>query len=408
MLAVGPSMANIVAVLRPPQGVRAVGVSPNPLHRNPSYEPVGNPDRRSAAATSSTSSGTPTRRPARSSSRRQLADVREPLPRPRRLHVHRPRAAAAAGPRRRAGDPDLRGAPEVIRAPARPAALVAARRSPRPPRAADPMPATPIKHFVVLMQENHTFDNYFGTYPGADGLPPNVCMPNDARRPDRRVRQAARIGDTPTLDLRPQRPTSPRRSTTAARWTASSTPSPRRGHRRRAQPMGYYDDRDLPYYWNIADNYVLFDRFFVLGGRRQRLEPHVLGHRHARQPGADDAIPPDGFDTTLPTIFDRLEAARASRGSSTSRTTTRRITLPNPATSATAAVAADLGAAARLRPLPRRPEALLAHRRLSEYYEDLARHAAGRVVHRARRAPASTRPAASRPARRSSGRSSPS
>ena len=26
--------------------------------------------------------------------------------------------------------------------------------------------------------------------------------------------------------------------------------------------MGYYDDRDIPYYWNIADNFVLFDRFF--------------------------------------------------------------------------------------------------------------------------------------------------
>ncbi len=26
--------------------------------------------------------------------------------------------------------------------------------------------------------------------------------------------------------------------------------------------MGYYDDRDIPYYWNLADHYVLFDRFF--------------------------------------------------------------------------------------------------------------------------------------------------
>ena len=26
--------------------------------------------------------------------------------------------------------------------------------------------------------------------------------------------------------------------------------------------MGHYDDRDLPFYWNIADDYVLFDRFF--------------------------------------------------------------------------------------------------------------------------------------------------
>ena len=34
---------------------------------------------------------------------------------------------------------------------------------------------------------------------------------------------------------------------------------------RRVNPdvMAHYDDRDLPYYWNIADNYVLFDRFFT-------------------------------------------------------------------------------------------------------------------------------------------------
>ena len=27
---------------------------------------------------------------------------------------------------------------------------------------------TPIKHFVTLMQENHSFDNYFGTFPDAN------------------------------------------------------------------------------------------------------------------------------------------------------------------------------------------------------------------------------------------------
>ncbi len=26
--------------------------------------------------------------------------------------------------------------------------------------------------------------------------------------------------------------------------------------------MGYYDQRDIPFYWNVAGNYVLFDRFF--------------------------------------------------------------------------------------------------------------------------------------------------
>ena len=39
------------------------------------------------------------------------------------------------------------------------------------------VPNTPIEHFIVIMQENHTFDNYFGTYPGADGILAGTCMP---------------------------------------------------------------------------------------------------------------------------------------------------------------------------------------------------------------------------------------
>jgi phospholipase C len=40
-----------------------------------------------------------------------------------------------------------------------------------------------IKHVVVIMQENRSFDSYFGTYPGADGIPmrngvPAVCLPD--------------------------------------------------------------------------------------------------------------------------------------------------------------------------------------------------------------------------------------
>ena len=40
-----------------------------------------------------------------------------------------------------------------------------------------------IRHIVVVMQENRSFDSYFGTYPGADGLPRQngrftVCVPD--------------------------------------------------------------------------------------------------------------------------------------------------------------------------------------------------------------------------------------
>ncbi len=55
------------------------------------------------------------------------------------------------------------------------------------PDPAVPPAASPIKHLVVLMQENHTFDNYFGTYPGADGLPAGTKMPVDPKNPDGRV-----------------------------------------------------------------------------------------------------------------------------------------------------------------------------------------------------------------------------
>src|SRR5438270_12429413 len=34
-----------------------------------------------------------------------------------------------------------------------------------------------IAHVVVIMQENRSFVSYFGTYPGADGIPKNVCVP---------------------------------------------------------------------------------------------------------------------------------------------------------------------------------------------------------------------------------------
>src|SRR5450631_3762304 len=43
--------------------------------------------------------------------------------------------------------------------------------------------ATPIKHFIFLMQGGRTFDNYFGSYPGADGPPPGTCQPRTAGRP---------------------------------------------------------------------------------------------------------------------------------------------------------------------------------------------------------------------------------
>ena len=42
-----------------------------------------------------------------------------------------------------------------------------------------------IRHLIIIMQENRAFDHYFGTFPGADGIPmkdgvPTVCVPDGA------------------------------------------------------------------------------------------------------------------------------------------------------------------------------------------------------------------------------------
>src|SRR5262249_30599296 len=49
--------------------------------------------------------------------------------------------------------------------------------------AATPAGIHKIEHVVVIMQENRSFDSYFGTFPGAEGIPmrdgvPTVCAPD--------------------------------------------------------------------------------------------------------------------------------------------------------------------------------------------------------------------------------------
>ena len=69
--------------------------------------------------------------------------------------------------------------------------------------------------------------------------------------------------------------------------------------------MGHYDDRDIPFYWNVADEYVLFDRFFT-SARAGSVQNHMFWVTGT--PGNPDAdtIPAKGFGK-IPTIFDRLQ-----------------------------------------------------------------------------------------------------
>src|SRR5512142_1375106 len=67
---------------------------------------------------------------------------------------------------------------------------------------ADGQTKTPIKHVITLMQENHSFDNYFGTYPGAEGVPAETCMPIDPLAgPGSKCVRPFHIGNAPITDL---------------------------------------------------------------------------------------------------------------------------------------------------------------------------------------------------------------
>src|SRR2546423_13441826 len=52
----------------------------------------------------------------------------------------------------------------------------------RKPKTPPPRGIHKIKHVIVIMQENRSFDSYFCTIHAADGIPPDVCGPPPAHR----------------------------------------------------------------------------------------------------------------------------------------------------------------------------------------------------------------------------------
>ncbi|MCX6068784.1 MAG: alkaline phosphatase family protein [Chloroflexi bacterium] len=167
---------------------------------------------------------------------------------------------------------------------------------------------TPIKHLVVIMQENHTFDNYFGTYPGADGFPAGLKMPVDTQNPDAGYVEPWHLGDSTITDLSHSASTF-KEQMNGGKMDAFVSALNRRNQDGRIA-LGYYDGSDIPYYWNLADNYVLFDRFFS-----SAKDGSFANHMYwvaAVPPVAERGRALSDHLAGLPTIFDRLQAAGVS------------------------------------------------------------------------------------------------
>ncbi len=172
-------------------------------------------------------------------------------------------------------------------------------------QAEGPTAKTPIEHVLVLMQENHSFDNYFGTYPGANGFSPDTCMPVDPFDPNNtECIRPFHLGDG---DVEMDDPDHSE-ETHALQYNDGRLDGFVYALNSRNQDgrlaMAHYDEQDLPYYWNILDEYVLFDNFFssVHGGS---LDNHL--YWVAATTGKKEGYTLQESLAETPTIFDRLQ-----------------------------------------------------------------------------------------------------
>jgi phospholipase C len=195
-------------------------------------------------------------------------------------------------------------------------ALPATASAGAPGRAVDTSPAstltttTPIKHVINLMQENHSFDNYFGSYPGVDGVPAGLCMPKDPNNLAGGCVRPHHIGNEPIADLGHNAKVY-NAELNGGKMNGFVSAFGSQGIQNPNEAMGYYDDRDIPWYWNVADNYVLFDRNFTSahGGSISNHMFWVTGQAGIAA-NATEVLPKGGFN--VPTIFDHLQKAGVS------------------------------------------------------------------------------------------------
>jgi phospholipase C len=138
-----------------------------------------------------------------------------------------------------------------------------------------------IKHLVFLMQENRSFDHYFGTYPGARGFsdPTAITLPTgrsvfqqpDPANPDTylepwhmsTVTSGAAAVPSLSHDWRAQHASLNHGANDGWVRTHIASDSPARG----PFTLGYYTEQDIPFHWAMAQAFTLADNYHcsVLG-----------------------------------------------------------------------------------------------------------------------------------------------
>jgi phospholipase C len=126
----------------------------------------------------------------------------------------------------------------------------------------------PIKHVIVIVKENHTFDNYFGSFPGAEGTltedGQNLCDTPSGRM------ACPHAPDKTSHDL------CHGRGCGLVDWNGGAMNGwnmPNGSDTGDQLAYAQYDARDIPNYWAYAKTFALADHFFA-----NMIGPSFPGH----------------------------------------------------------------------------------------------------------------------------------
>jgi phospholipase C len=130
-----------------------------------------------------------------------------------------------------------------------------------------------IKHVIIVMQENRSFDSYFGTYPGADGIPmgnglATVCVPapHGCVRPYHDIKDVNGGGPhgekNAVADVNHGQMNGFVLQRNAASRTCTNPDDPACKRGSFPDVMGYHTAAEIPNYWAYAKDYVLDDHMF--------------------------------------------------------------------------------------------------------------------------------------------------
>ncbi len=135
-------------------------------------------------------------------------------------------------------------------------------------------PHNPIDHVVIIIKENHTFDNYFGTFPGANGvtLPPAADPPPKDQPHDH------------------------------AAWLNRA---------KGAVPL-QYKQANIPAYFAYAGHFTLCDNYFSEVASQS--EPNHLMLIAAASPVIDDTSPTRSYQPSPPFDLPSLPASLTNAG----------------------------------------------------------------------------------------------